>query len=181
MSDAIDAFVSAHQPAFEDDVNWGDLRLRHRLYLSDQPPPEDLVTSVRAVVFKRSNVVVVDEDFRGVPASHIMPGGRIEAGETIAQSLTREVLEECGWTLASARLFAFIHFHHLTPRPDGYTYPYPDFLHLLFVGEAGAYRRSAVKRAGEIETGSRLTPIRRAMPRMDPDQQAVLTAALAAR
>jgi hypothetical protein len=30
-----------------------------------------------------------------------------------------------------------MHLHHVTPKPSGYEYPYPDFLWLVFVTEAG--------------------------------------------
>jgi ADP-ribose pyrophosphatase YjhB (NUDIX family) len=178
MSAELDAFVSGLEARHVDQVAWGEIRLALRFYLSRQPPPLSLITSVRAVVFRRGAVVVVNDRAGG---AHIMPGGRIEPGETVAKTLEREVLEECGWTLASAILLGFIHFRHLAPRPVGYAYPYPDFLHLLFVGEADHYRRNALKRAGEIETGSRLTTIRRAMAQVRPDQKIVLQAALAAR
>ena len=29
-----------------------------------------------------------------------------------------------------------MHFHHLTPKPDSYRYPYPDFLWLVYAAEA---------------------------------------------
>jgi hypothetical protein len=29
-----------------------------------------------------------------------------------------------------------IHLHHVTPKPDGYGYPYPDFIWLVYVSEA---------------------------------------------
>lgn len=163
---------------YSEEVRWGDIRLAFSLHLTPETPPAELITSVRSVAFRRGAVVVVDDSVGG---SHVMPGGRMEPGETIAQTLEREVLEECGWTVTDVRPLAFGHFHHLSPKPDGYRYPYPDFLHLVFMGEAGEYRRDALKRAGEVETGSRVTSIRRAMARITPDQQALLRAALAAR
>lgn len=142
-----------------------------------EPPPIDLVTSVRGVVFKKSTVIVVDD---GID-SHVMPGGRMEPGETVPETLARELEEECGWTMPQPRLFAMLHFQHLLARPAGYRYPYPDFLHLLFVGEAGEYRRAGLKRAGEIETGSRLVPISRALTILSIEQQTILRAAVVAR
>jgi len=83
--------------------------------------------------------------------------------------------------MLDTRPLAFGHFHHLTPKPWSHSYPYPDFLHLIFLAEAEEYRRTALKRAGEAETGSRLTSIARAMRTITPDQQVLLRAALAAR
>ena len=178
MSRDLDALLAGRTPLHADEVRWGDIRLAFSLYLTPERPPADLVTSVRSVVFGRGKVVVVDDILGG---SHVMPGGRIEPGETILQTLAREELEECGWTVHDPRPLALAHFLHLGPKPDGYRYPYPDFLHLVFLGQAGEYRRGAVKRAGEVETGSRLTSIPRAMAAITPDQRVLLKAALVAR
>lgn len=175
---ALDAFVAGRSPIYEGTTQWGEaVRLALKVYPCAELPPAELVTSVRGVVFKAAKVVVVDDAIE----THVMPGGRMEPGETIAQTLARELLEECGWTMPAPRLFALIHFRHLSPRPDGYRYPYPDFLHLLFAGEAGVYRRGALKRQDEIETGSRLVPISRALASLSPEQRTILAAAMTAR
>lgn len=175
---SLEAFVAGRTPSYEGVTQWGEaVRLAVRILPCAELPPADLVTSVRGVVFKAGKVVVVDD---GID-SHVMPGGRREPGESLGQTLDRELLEECGWTMPAPRLFGMIWFRHLSPKPDGYRYPYPDFLHLLFAGEAGEYRRGALKRAGEIETGSRLTPISRAMASLSLEQQTILTAAMAVR
>ena len=172
------ALIVGRTPSYEGEARWGSqIHLSVRVFPCAEPPPTDLVTSVRGVVFKGAKVVVVDD---GID-SHVMPGGRIEPGETIGQTLARELREECGWSIPAPRLFAMICFRHLSARPDNYRYPYPDFLHLLFVGEAGDYRRSGLKRAGEIETGSRLVPISRALATLSVEQQTILRLAMDAR
>ncbi|WP_340647226.1 NUDIX domain-containing protein [Phenylobacterium sp.] len=173
-----DTLIAGRTPSYQGEARWGaQIHLSVRVFPCTEPPPADLVTSVRGVVFKDTKVVVVDD---GID-SHVMPGGRMEPGETIGQTLARELREECGWSVPSPCLFAMICFRHLSARPENYRYPYPDFLHLLFVGEAGDYRRSSLKRAGEIETGSRLVPISRALTTLSLEQQAILRLAMGAR
>ncbi len=98
MSDAAAAFAAylAKYPllATEDEVwSWDSVPtpLRRATYLVDAAPPLALVTSVRAVVFRGDEVLVIRE-----PGGdhYIIPGGRREAGQTIAATLRRELPEE---------------------------------------------------------------------------------------
>jgi len=116
----------------DEQAEWAPLRLRVRTYLTTTLPPLDLVSSVRALVIKGDQILVVRDPI----SVHILPGGRREAGETLMQTLQREVLEETGWTIRAAHLIGLAHFQHLTPKPDDYRYPYPDFLHLVYVATA---------------------------------------------
>jgi 8-oxo-dGTP pyrophosphatase MutT (NUDIX family) len=93
------------------------------------------VTSVRAVVTQGDNALVITSPDR----KHTLPGGRREPGESLTETLRREALEETGWSLTSLRLLGFKHFHHLTPRPVAYSYPYPDFLQVIYAAIADAY------------------------------------------
>jgi ADP-ribose pyrophosphatase YjhB (NUDIX family) len=157
---------------------WGEAhRLERRLYASPEAPPDDLVSSVRAVVFRQRAVVVI-RDHDG--SSHIMPGGRREAGETQEDALAREIGEETGWRFEAARRFGFLHFHHLTPRPADYPYPYPDFFQTLHVVEAVDHERRRIVR-DDWETHSRLTPIARALTAVRDEQKPILRLAVAAR
>lgn len=134
----------------DEEVVWPPTRLRVRTYLTTTLPPLDLVTSVRALVRRDDQILVVRDPL----SVHILPGGRREEGETLLQTLEREVLEETGWTIRDARLLGLAHFQHLTPKPDSYRYLYPDFLHLVYVAWAGRYDATKREVGGyELEAG----------------------------
>ena len=146
-------------------------------YLLDTLPPLELVSSVRAVVLQDAGVVVVRDPTR----QHILPGGRREANETLEQTLRREVLEETGWQIGPPRQIGVIHFHHLTPRPAAYRYPYPDFLHVVYVAE-GLNCDPAARQADDYELEAVLRPVAEArhLPLWN-GEQVLLAAALATR
>ncbi|MDE3112246.1 MAG: NUDIX domain-containing protein [Chloroflexota bacterium] len=119
-------------------------------FYSERLPPLDLVTRVRAILVKAGRILVFD----GTDGwSHIVPGGGIEAGETILEALRREVWEEVRCVMdGEPRLLGLSLFHNLGPRlPDlPAHYPYPDFLQLIYgattSSEAAAGTDPAVRR-----------------------------------
>lgn len=131
----ISQFVAPLVLQADERTEWPPSQLRVRTYLTPTLPPLDLVTSVRAVVRKAEQILVV----RDPVSVHILPGGRREAGETLLQTLEREVLEETGWTIEGPRLLGLAHFQHITPKPAEYRYPFPEFVHIVFVATAGRY------------------------------------------
>jgi len=137
MSDTLFRFLETRVPVAEESEVWnnGRLPLQVTAYLDVVLPPLDYITSVRALVFHGENLLTVTD----AKQTMIMPGGRRETGETLAQTLTRELLEETGWTLQEFHLLGFKHFHHLSPKPEGYRYPHPDFLQVVYIGQAGKF------------------------------------------
>ncbi|MBS0470507.1 MAG: NUDIX hydrolase [Proteobacteria bacterium] len=166
----------------DNEVRWGAaFRLRERLHRWAECPPK-LVMSARGVVFKNSRVMVVSSnDGRGGILHHIIPGGRVEKGETLLATVRREVGEETGWRIARPRPLAVLHYRHLVPRPRGYAYPYPDFLQPIFLVEGVRYDRGLVKRDDGVEVASRMLPISRALEILPPTQKILLREALALR
>jgi ADP-ribose pyrophosphatase YjhB (NUDIX family) len=143
------AFLSKYSPIVEELVHWDDLRLRVTSYLTSDFPPLAFVTSVRAIVLHGPLVVLV----RAPDGIHILPGGRREEGEALTDTLMREVLEETGWTIDQLQLLGVKHYHHLTPMPPDYRYPYPDFLQLVYRACAQQHLPEARELDGyEIET-----------------------------
>jgi len=174
-----EAWLSGRAPAEPPTtVVWGRDKhiLRLSLYATGDETPDALTTSVRGVLFKGRRVMVV----RDPPGDHVIPGGRREPGETLMQTLEREIAEETGWRFSEARRFGALHFRHETPRPHAYPYPHPHFFQPLYRLEASDHDRRRIVRDG-WETRSRMTPIARAFATLGGEQTAILRLALAAR
>jgi ADP-ribose pyrophosphatase YjhB (NUDIX family) len=181
MEPDLAAFLARHAPRVGEDGAWldGALRLRITAYLGDEPPPPAYVNSARAIVFQGDAVLVV----RGIlgPADlHIVPGGRREGDETLAEALRREVLEETGWALTNVAMVGFMHFHILA-RPAGYAYPYSGFINVIHTADAAAYHPGALL-PGDVETGIGFRPLPEieALP-LSPGERLFLAEALARR
>ncbi len=138
-------FLGGHKPVANGEAVWrgGIIRLRTASYLSRDSPPLAYVTSVRSVVRRGDDVLTV----RNRDEWHVLPGGRRERGETPEETLRREVLEEAGLRIDPPVQLGFMHLHHVTPKPSGYEYPFPDFLWLVYVTEA----RTVDERVGVID------------------------------
>ncbi|HUO87618.1 MAG TPA: NUDIX domain-containing protein [Rhizomicrobium sp.] len=166
----------------DNEIWWGTrYRLRERLHRWTECP-QRLVMSARGVVFRGSRVMVVSSsDGRGGVMNHVIPGGRVEKGESLLATVKREVGEETGWHIARPRPLAVLHYRHLLPRPEGYAYAYPDFLQPIFLVDGTRYDRRLLKREGEAEIASRMLPVSRALEILPPVQQILLREALAMR
>lgn len=112
----------------------GAMSLQIVAYLGQGAVPLAYVTSVRSLVFRADTLLVM----RNHDSTHIAPGGRREKGERLEDTVRREVLEEAGWTIHPA-LLGFMHFHHLAPKPEGYVFPHPDFLQVVYMAQAETY------------------------------------------
>ena len=143
------AFLAKYAPSAEEIVHWDDLRLHVTSYLTAETPPLAFVTSVRAIVLNGPSVILV----HAPDGTHILPGGRREEGEALTDTLMREVLEETGWTINQLHMLGVKHYHHLTPMPLDYRYPYPDFLQIIYRARAQEHLPQAREIDGyEIET-----------------------------
>jgi ADP-ribose pyrophosphatase YjhB (NUDIX family) len=169
--------LAAHTPFADREIEWPQIRLRLRGYAVGLDVPDIMISSVRAVVFRGSRVVVV-HDPNGI---HITPGGRREPGETVEETCRRELLEECGWRVGELRPLAIWHFQHLNdePPPD-FPFEWCDFANLIYLAEGVAYDRRALDRS-QGELGSRLMSPASVRSMLPPEQPALLDLALAAR
>lgn len=162
MEDDLASFLSRHTPLAQEMTVWGVSPLRVVSYLlapADKPPPQALVTSVRAIVLRGDTVLTL----RNRDTTHIVPGGQREGGEMAEATLRREVLEETGWTLDAPALLGFMHFRHLGPKPSGHPYLYPDFVQIVFLAEAAVYLPDALL-PDEYELASDFRPVAEARP-----------------
>lgn len=156
-------------------VQWPKGRLRLSNYVSNVTVPEVLVTSVRAVVLKGQDIVLV-RTRDGY--AHVTPGGRREAGETLEETLRRGVLEECGWTLGRVRQFGFQFFEHLDDMPIAeLPIPHREFVNLLYVAEGDRHLPERMD-LSQIEESAELVSISDASAAILPGQRAILAAAL---
>jgi 8-oxo-dGTP pyrophosphatase MutT (NUDIX family) len=142
LEEGLETFLQRHAVSDETKAVWSGVRLHVTSYLSEELPPVGLVSSVRCVLLRagetgRTHEVLVVREQNG---AHLLPGGRREPHETLEETAQREVLEETGWTMTAMRRLGFRHYRHLTPRPEGYKYPYPDFLHVIFAARAHSFQ-----------------------------------------
>lgn len=164
VSPELVVFLSPFSPASTETETWGDLPLLIHGYLSDVLPASRWISSVRCVILSNDDVLVV----RSPDSIHVLPGGRIEAGETLLETLYREVLEETGWTVRNPELLGFIHYHHLAQRPPDYPYAYPDFVQVVYHATASE-QQAAQRLADEYEIEARFVAV-------DEAQQLALSA-----
>ncbi len=133
MDAMLEVFLTGRTPFTFETATWGTLDLEIRYYASDELPPDHLVTSVRAVVMTSERVLVIRDP---TGDEHIVPGGRRRTGESLEDTVRREVLEETCWTVADLSILAVGHFHITSAVPEDYPYPNPDFLQLVYLTTA---------------------------------------------
>jgi 8-oxo-dGTP pyrophosphatase MutT (NUDIX family) len=154
IMESLTTFCSQYQPQAVEQMTWDALRLQVTSYLCARLPPNAFITSVRAIVCNEHAVLVV----RDPDGAHILPGGRREVGETLEQTLRREVLEETGWEIEQLHLPGVLHYHHLDPKPADYPYLYPDFLQVIYRATPGRYLAHA-RHTHCYELDAFLTPL----------------------
>lgn len=188
MTTTLAAFLARHTPLAVEEAVWGSrdspVHLRITGYLGADWPPLDLITSVRCVVFRagddeagREPAVLLGHNVDGTCG---IPGGRQEPGETLDQTLARELLEESGWTLRDPAPLGFLHFLNRSPKPPGSPYPYPDFAQVIYTATAATYHPGALL-PDAYELGARFHPIAEARRYLSPGQFLYIDAALKAR
>jgi 8-oxo-dGTP pyrophosphatase MutT (NUDIX family) len=145
MTQSIQEFVEQNSLMVEEAAAWGEggwLKMRVHSYATSVLPPLELISSVRCIVLRGEDEVLVLRDPQGF--DYLAPGGQREPGETLEQTLRREVLEETGWEVGGISLIGCYHFHILVPVPADYPYAHPDFFQPVYVAQAIAHRPEAM-------------------------------------
>jgi 8-oxo-dGTP diphosphatase len=180
MQADLTGYLARHTPLAVEEAIWGDGRISLRItaYLAEECPPLAVITSVRSLVFRGDMILVL----RNQDSVHIVPGGRREVGETLEETLRREVLEETGWTLTEPQMLGFGHFHNRSPQlPEYAHYPYPDFVQVVYMADAGLWLPDA-RVADDYELEASFRPIGEVgQIALSAGEQVYLAAALARR
>ncbi len=139
MNEDLALYLSMSTKLDSINVLWGKgtMPVKINTYLSDTMAPEKYISSARSIVFRENFVLVVSQE-NG--QQYILPGGRLEPGESPLEALHREILEETGWTISNLKHIGFMHLHYLFSKPDGFKYPYPDSVWSIFISEAVEYK-----------------------------------------
>ncbi|MEV6287414.1 NUDIX hydrolase [Kribbella sp. NPDC051770] len=106
-----------------------DLELPHRskLFLADELPAYELVSSAFVLVFDSLGRLLLRYAELPARGGWDLPGGHVEPGETPQQAAVRELQEETGWRAAEADL-TVLGWNRITldgPKPAGFRYPHP--------------------------------------------------------
>lgn len=154
MDEDLAKFLSPLTALEEETQIWPPLgTMRIRCYLTDKMPPVRYVSSARAVVIDGDRVLLV-QDRDGV---YIIPGGKLEAGETPEDAMRREVIEETGWSLEFCTPIGVLHFTHVCTMSEGQTIQ-PDFLQVVYAAIPGKYHPE-LREVDGYEIGSEFVPI----------------------
>src|SRR5262245_20846232 len=171
------AVLDPVEAAHDVEADWGPSRIRVRTYVGAYDVPDGLVRSVRCVVLRGGEVLVL-RNRHGL--RHVVPGGRRESGEAQLAALERELLEETGWTVREPPLLGLLRITFLNERPDAASF-YPEFVQQVFIGVAAEHRPDAC--AGEeYEVACAFRPVPEALAlTLEPGNETLLRAATAVR
>ena len=151
--------------------------VRHLVLPIAEVSPGEWVSSVRAVVLREDSVLTMTN----LDGDHVLPGVRVEEGETHDEALWREVFEEVWVKLAIMDRIGFMQLRHTSHKPDDYPYLYPDFTWPIWAASFAGFRPDLMVDDG-YEVSFRFVPFQEVSDlKLDGHESALLEAALAMR
>jgi 8-oxo-dGTP pyrophosphatase MutT (NUDIX family) len=138
--EALGEFLARHSSFGGWREEWLGVPLEFRTCLSNELPSRAFVGSVRAIVLRKDEVLLVHSS---VPILSV--GGRCEPDETIEQTLLREVAEETGWKVSPVGVIGFTHCRHLDEQRPDWGRPAPDWIDPCFAVEAKTFDASLIE------------------------------------
>lgn len=127
-----DDLLTPHvQISSEQNASWLPYPNRTQWILSDKIPEGASVTGAYVLASHDGKFLMGRHRQRGWD----IPGGHVEPGERPDISAAREALEETGSKIVNLRLIAYQKIELLGPKPENYSYPYPESYQALYVGE----------------------------------------------
>jgi 8-oxo-dGTP diphosphatase len=103
-----------------ENISWLANPNQARLYITDELPAKELWGTAFGFVFNQDKILLIRLKKRGWD----IPGGKIDAGETPAQAVVREVREEANARVQVVELIGIQELELLGPRPEGHRWPY---------------------------------------------------------
>lgn len=95
-------------------------------YLSNEIPNIVNCPSAYAIVFKDGAILQTELREGERPTRRLdIPGGHVDEGETIEESVIRETFEETGVHIKILKLVGYKKVTVTSPKPENFRYPYP--------------------------------------------------------
>ena len=125
---------------------WGPTRVAFRSCA--EPPPDELIGNVTVVPFVGARCVLI----RLADGKWEVPGGTLEPGELYLEAARRELWEEAGSRLLSARVVGAWQCRSLARAPYRAHLPHPEFYRLVLSAEVEIVCAPSNPAAGERVT-----------------------------
>lgn len=112
----------------ERNVSWLPQPNESQIVLSSRLPPPEMTATALVLAFDGDRLLQTRLAARGWD----IVGGHIEPGESPEETARREAFEEAAAELRELHLLGYQRLRLLGPRPETYSYPYPDSYQIFY-------------------------------------------------